>query len=155
MDTSDIIAIIAAVISLGSVIFAFITSHRATALQTGMVELTLRQAVENAKSNINKTALEINALRAKETLTEKEKAAELIYQSIFDSTIESKLNIYDSACAKYIDGKIDKDRFKKDYHIEIRNLVNDEDLKKQYFDPTTSSYKPILKVYKEWNDLEK
>ncbi len=40
------------------------------------------------------------------------------------------------------------------YKDEIRNLVHDEEFKK-YFDGVTSTYKAILKVYREWEDLEK
>ena len=38
------------------------------------------------------------------------------HQKALNSGIESLLNQYDDACAKYIDGKIDKHRFKKTYN---------------------------------------
>ena len=66
---------------------------------------------------------------------------------------ERNLNAYEEACAKYLDNKVDKERFRKNYHIEIRQLVEDTN-NKDKFDATTSPYKAILKVYKEWNDLE-
>ena len=55
---------------------------------------------------------------------------------------------------KYLDEKIDKVRFKKSYHTEIRQLVESEKLQ-SYFNPVTSKFKGILKVYDEWNNLEK
>lgn len=67
---------------------------------------------------------------------------------------EGLLNAYENGCFKYIDNKIDKERFKKIYLIEIRNIVEDKSFKDK-FDSNTSRYKAILKVYKEWNDLGK
>ena len=54
---------------------------------------------------------------------------------------------------KYIDGKIDKERFKKTYIVELRNIVGSDSLK-QYIDSTSSPYNAIKKVYNEWNNFE-
>jgi len=62
--------------------------------------------------------------------------------------------MYEDGCAKYLDEKIDKDRFKKTYQVEIRNLLEANDLK-AYFDPHSSRYKAIIKVYSAWENLEK
>ena len=87
------------------------------------------------------------------TISDEEKETLKIYDKNLDSSIESMLNTYDDACAKYLDKKIDKIRFKKTFHVEIRNLIENTDLKK-YFDPVNSRYKPILKVYNEWENHE-
>ena len=52
---------------------------------------------------------------------------------------------------KYLDGKVDKVRFKKTYNREIRQLVeeNQEDYKE-----VKNIYEATLKVYKEWNNKE-
>lgn len=89
----------------------------------------------------------------KKVRTEDEEALYDFHKKALDSGIESMLNQYDDACAKYIDGKIDKNRFKKTYNKEIRNIVENKEFT-DYFNPTTSNYKPILIVYKEWFDLE-
>jgi len=73
---------------------------------------------------------------------------------ILGSAEQSLVNAYDHACSKYIDGKVDKARFKKNYQIEIRQLVQNEDLKHR-FDPITSSHRPILNVYEEWENPER
>ena len=77
-----------------------------------------------------------------------------IVRQAFESARELNLNAYEEACAKYLDGKVDKKRFKKNYHVEIRNLV-ENDNNKDKFDGVTSKYKCILEVYEEWNNLEK
>lgn len=74
---------------------------------------------------------------------------------LFYSALEDLLNHYERACMLYIDGKIDKERFKKEYSTEIRNLVEKGEYKERYFPPHTSKYKAILKVYDSWENLEK
>jgi hypothetical protein len=76
-----------------------------------------------------------------------------IYERMFNEAVESNLNAYESACSKYIDGKTDKERFIKLYKVEIRQLVEEPELK-QYFDALTTRYKAITTVYNEWENLE-
>lgn len=66
--------------------------------------------------------------------------------------IEQYLNAYEDACAKYLDSKVDKKRFRKLYMSEIKNLVEDRNLN-QYFQ-FGSKYGAIKKVYSKWYDLE-
>ena len=77
-----------------------------------------------------------------------------VFKGLIQNAKEGLLNAYENGCSKYIDNKIDKERFKKIYLVEIRNIVEDKSFKDK-FDSNTSRYKAILKVYKEWNDLEK
>lgn len=76
------------------------------------------------------------------------------YSNRFSAAQEDLRNAYEEACSRYLDGKADKVRFKRMYMVEIRNLVEDE-TQKEYFDAVKSRYKCILKVYEEWNNLEK
>ncbi len=71
----------------------------------------------------------------------------------FDAVKEDFANVYDEACMKYLDGKIDKDRFKKSYNVEIRRMVEDPAFKKLYDDISTK-FQATVKVYKEWNHSE-
>ena len=77
-------------------------------------------------------------------------------QTLIASTkaaLEDVLNAYDEACAKYIDKKVDTERFKKLYVTEIRNLVEDNNTKSYYVMPQ-SKFQATVKVYREWNNLE-
>ena len=126
-------------------------------IQHASVELEIRNSIENSKNQIQNLSLTYAPLRAKKekgTLSDDEEIIFELHSKALDSMIESMLNQYDDACAKYIDNKIDKSRFKKTYYKEISNIVENKDFK-NYFDPTTSNYKPILLIYKEWFDLEK
>ena len=77
-----------------------------------------------------------------------------VYQKMFDTAQEDLRNAYEEACSRYLDEKVDKERFKRMYYSEIQNLVENKD-QIEYFDTVKSRYKCILKVYKEWFDLEK
>lgn len=164
LDTSDIIASASLLVSLGAIYFAKTSSDAANKtskdnldLQYGMVELEMRQAIENAKSKVNDISIIMAPLVAKEDgeqdMTPEDSKTLLIYQKNFNAAVQTLMNTYDDACSKYVDGKVDKVRFKKNYRFEIRNLLENKDLK-EYFDPLTSRYKPILNVYAEWENME-
>ena len=93
-------------------------------------------------------------LISKKQHDESEKNMLASYSKHFDLAIENNLNAYEEACAKYLDNKVDKVRFKKTYISEIRQVVENVELKK-YFDAVSSKYKAILKVYYEWENHEK
>ena len=77
-----------------------------------------------------------------------------VYQKMFDAAQEDLRNAYEEACSRYLDEKVDKERFKRMYYSEIQNLVENKE-QIEHFDTVKSRYKCILKVYKEWFDLEK
>lgn len=76
------------------------------------------------------------------------------YQRIYKSTEEVYRNAYEDACAKYIDGKIDKERFRRFYLLEIRRLVEEEPHREAYATNQTA-YDCTLKVYNEWHHPER
>ncbi len=163
INTSNAIAFLSLIISLGSAIFAKSSSKKANqiaeqnlSLQQGMVELEISQSIENAKSKINEISMVMVPLVSKEnlkTITSEDSETLTLYRKNFDAATQTLINYYDSACSKYSDGKVDRVRFKKTYKNEIRKLVENKDLQ-EYFNSLTSSYKPILNVYSEWEHLE-
>lgn len=163
IGTSDVIASFSLIISIGSVFFAKSSSQKANqiaqenlSLQHGMVELEISQSIENAKSKINEISIIMVPFILKErhkNISDEDAETLELYRKNFNAATQTLINFYDSACSKYTDKKVDKVRFKKNYKTEIRKLVENEDLK-EYFNPLTSSYKPILNVYSEWEHLE-
>jgi len=163
VSSSDIIASLSFVVSIGAVFFAKSSSAKANLIaqenlniQHGMVELEISQSIENAKSKLNEISIIMVPFVSKENLQSisKEDSATLeLYRKNLNAATQTLLNYYDAACSKYIDGKVDKVRFKKSYKGEIRKLVENKNLE-EYFNPLTSSYKPILNVYTEWENLE-
>ena len=102
------------------------------------VEISIRNMISDAKEKFYRFSNDFESHK------------DLVIMGIF----EDYLNAYDEACAKYIDNKIDKQRFKKMYFEEIKNLVEDKNGKEK-IDTDTTRFRAIRKVYKEWNDLEK
>ena len=145
-----IVASLSALFALGSVVFSYRASRKASAIaeeQTmisqGQIELQIHQMISQTKRDLLDIVLKLQGDQSSD-----------IVQQAFETARELNLNAYDEACSKYLDGKVDKDRFKKNYHVEIRQLVEDEN-NREKFDAVTSRYKCILKVYNEWNDLER
>lgn len=144
-------------ISIFISVISFIVAYRAHTLSSSAGEISLRSLVENGRNEVNALTAKMAhllALKENNSLTEVQAEELNIYTGLFKSAVESWLNTYEEACAKYIDNKIDKKRFKKQYHTEIRNLVEEEEFEK-FFNPTKSKFQAILKVHKEWNNLEK
>lgn len=143
-------------------IIAILYTHKYNKLVMGSLEIQLNQSISESKINVQNILLEMVELSAKiDYLKEEKKEIDALtkfqmkeYGNILKMAMENQLNSYEVACAKYLDNKIDKDRFKKIYHLEIRKIVESKSHKDK-FDATTSSYKAILKVYDEWNNLEK
>lgn len=138
-----IIGLVISLISLVKSIKANKISQEANKVSQGEIELNIYQMINQTKKDVRDITL---------TIANKCDDKDILSQA-FNSAIESNLNAYEEACAKYLDNKVDKECFKRNYSVEIRQLVENTKYKK-YFDATTSPYKCILKVYNEWNDLE-
>ena len=104
----------------------------------GSLETQIRSSIAEATNNVALIGVEIAKDAGNEILQSAYWAAEEVYR-----------NAYEDACGKYIDGKIDKERFKKFYQIEIRRLVEEEPNSK-YYANNQSPYSSTLSVYKEW-----
>lgn len=133
---------------------AKVKSEEANKSAEASVEISVLGAITSTKEKIMDCSESMEELLAKKNLTADEKRLLDLKQKRFNVAIENNLNAYEEACAKYLDNKIDKVRFQKNYVTEIRNLVENKNYEK-YFDAVKSRYKAILKVYQEWNNYEK
>ncbi len=168
-----LIAGIAALISLVALLFTIHYSRQAkkdaseankqaevaNSIAVGQAENELRRDITNARNQYEarcERAEDITQGKLPNELSDSEKKKlKPILQRMY-SSLEDYLNTYENACSKYVDKKIDVNRFKKSYVSEIRNLFEPPDNAfKKYLHPEgTSRYKALWKVYKEWNDLE-
>ncbi len=161
---STAISLASFILSIIAFVFSSMAKKRANLLagknldlQFGMIELEVRKSVENASANISSLAVQMAPLVSREktrTITEEDSHTLAGLRKILDAYIQSMLNSYESACGKYLDGKIDKLRFRKEYKDELRNLFKNEHFKK-HLAPPDSKYYAIIKVYNEWENLEK
>lgn len=150
--TDTIISIISMIVALGAFIFSIYTFTKNKTLtqrtnelyeiqtKTGQaqLEIQLRELINVASREIAHYGLEL----------EKNPTSNILIKS-FETAEEQFRNAYEEACSKYLDGKLDKERFEKMYFIEIQNLVTNEDQKKHY-DATQSHYRCTLAVYNQW-----
>lgn len=143
--TAIVIAAIGLIISIISIMMSF-SAHK---ISQGQIELEIHQLINQAQKDV----LDISIMMV-EKLPDNSKDAKIMIKKALNAAYERNLNAYEEACAKYLDNKVDKDRFKKNYHLDIRNLVQNEQFQDK-FNPLISPYKAILKVYNDWNNLEK
>jgi hypothetical protein len=166
----DILALIISFFSLLVAILSALSAHKSatkstllanenTGLAHATLDLNMRRAINDAQSAvselINRIQLRLINRDKNSTLSPEEEKQIKHDELALKTACQSLLNVYDGLCAQYLDGKIDMVRFKKSFSVEIRNLV-ERDTFQEYFNPaTTSPYKPILRVYEEWFNLER
>lgn len=149
MGTLDIIELIVSILALigavvNIVLYAILTSKYNNMVKTqtltaqGALETQIRSAISDATKHMTDMALKLKAEPENE-----------LAQNVYFSSEEQLRNAYEDACAKYLDGKIDKDRFKKMYQFEIQRMVQDE-TQKEFYDTVTTPYASTIAVYKEW-----
>ena len=148
-----IISTISLLVSILAMLYANKADTSANKIANGEIELDIFSIIKETETRVMDLTIELSKFDIENLTPQQEKQYDTITRA-FDQAIESNLNAYEEACAKYLDGKVDLDRFSRMYHSPIRNLVESEDLE-EYFKPITSSYKCILKVYEKWHNLEK
>lgn len=163
-----IIPCIAVILSIASIII----SKRSELLSRGEIEFNIATLIRDAQYRVSDIGLVVakhksevmKSIINREQLTQEELEEKLeeilekdmeytVLETSFNQSIEIMLNAYEESCAKYLDKKVDQERFKRSYHRAIREIVEDEDLKEE-FNSHVTPYKCILKVYNQWYNLE-
>jgi len=117
-------------------------------LAQGITEIELRNSITQARQRVETFAVDLKKFKLEHP---KEKLS--VYKKLFKSIIEDFLNRYDRGCMLYLDNKLDKSRFKKEYYKEIKNLVESGKYKNKYFNKK-ERFSSIIIVYKEWGGAE-
>ena len=146
MSLYEIVAVVISVISIIMSIISLIKAWKADKIAQGQIEISIHQLINQTKKDV----MDISVIVSEKLSANKEEIEEALKQAL-KTAQEQNLNAYEEACAKYLDGKVDKERFKKNYSVEIRQLV--EKYSEKY--GATTPYKATIKVYNEWNNLEK
>lgn len=138
-------------------------AQEALDVQHGSLEMQIRTSITAARSEISKLAPLIGPLQAKRDSSLQPNSSDeftLIemktletYHKTFETAIEDLLNTYNEACQKYMDGKVDKIRFRKNYFHEIRNVVTNAEFEDR-FNPITSMFQATIAVYNEWHNVQ-
>lgn len=152
-----LIAIIVSIIAICQSSKANTKSNEATntanKISAGQIELNISMLIKETENRVIDLAIAMSKY-FKDNLSDSEKKELEFLQNAYNQAVESNLNAYEEACAKYLDSKTDKERFKRMYYVPIRRLLENKELK-EYFPAHNSSYKCILKVYDEWFNLER
>lgn len=119
-------------------------AEKAIRLAQGVTEIEIRNSISNARSRLDDFRIQLVNFkldRPDENLSPHEK--------VFYSILEDYFNHYDRACRLYLENKIDRKSFKREYQKEIKNLIENENYKR-YFDPKQHRFEAIVKVHKKW-----
>ena len=120
-------------------------AEQAIKLSQGVTEIELRNSISSARSRLDNFGILLQNFKI-----EKPKEDLSSHEKIFYSILEDYFNHYDKACRLYLEDKIDRQSFKKEYKTEIKNIVENNNYKR-YFNPKKVRFKGIVKVYKKWN----
>lgn len=145
-----IAAVVSAAIAVISALVSIYFAHRSQAAQSGGLELEIRASIRDTRARVRELSMaNIKTLTAN---ADNPDGGDPHYKAIklaFDEAVEDNLNAYDEACAKYLDGKVDKTRFKKNYENEIRELFDAAPLQK-FLGGKNSRFYNLDRVYKLW-----
>lgn len=141
--------IISLILSLFAILISIITWIKTSLSSSANLELYMNERITNTKEKVSDISIQLS-----DYISDKKSPKYITLQKAFTNSLENNFNAYEEACAKYLDRKVDKTRFKKNYKNEIKRLVENEETK-QYFNGVSSNYRAIIKVYKMWEDLEK
>lgn len=104
----------------------------------GAIEIQVRNSISDANKQILYYATEVGINPSSKVTQQAYFTAEEMYR-----------NAYEDACAKYLDRKIDVERFEKMYKQEIYKLVNDPQ-QKDFYATNQTAYASTVAVYKHW-----
>ena len=135
-------------------------AEKANTLAAGDAETAMMESIRSAWEQVDRIRGELDQIlhgRSKSKLSAEETRRIAGMENGLRFAIERVCDSYEAACGRYLDGKCDKERFRKLFFDSIRQLVqNDTETFKQVLKPgPASKYGAILKVYTEWHHLEK
>ena len=111
MTSYELISIIIASVSAIIAVLSVLSARKANTLSSSGIETSLRSLIENGRNIVNTISITMAPLLAQKdekSFSEIQRKELDIYKGLFKSAVESWLNTYEEACAKYIDNKIDK-----------------------------------------------
>jgi hypothetical protein len=166
MEPKDYIVLAAGIVSLGALavaILALIRTSRHNEVirryaSAGPETSVLAQINQSRLrvAEVNQKLLDITRGRTPSNLNADEKRHIGGLETIYHEAVEVLLNTYELACGMYRDGKLDRERFRRQYFEEIKKLYDggSQAYKDRLHSPSTP-YRAIQAVYEEWFNLER
>lgn len=120
-------------------------AEKALKLAQGTIEIELRNSISNARRRVDEFGLDLQNFKL-----DRPDAELIAHEKIFWSILEDYLNQYDRACMLYLDKKIDKKAFRREYQTELKNIITNENYKERYFNKAKPRFESVIKVYNKW-----
>ncbi|MCA6928670.1 MULTISPECIES: hypothetical protein [Pectobacteriaceae] len=129
------------------------TAEQAFKNSQGDSEILIHNSISEALKMQDECSIRL--IEAKEKYNFAENQTTEAYQKLLDSAIQGLLNAYDIACQRYLDQKLDQERFRKTYSKRINELFDSQKPYKVFIqDESSTKYHALHKVNKEFNNLE-
>ncbi|MBC7776324.1 MAG: hypothetical protein H7246_12890, partial [Phycisphaerae bacterium] len=121
-------------------------ASQAERVSQGQLKITLRDRINHARNQVEETKHQLDEY--KESYPNKPLDRK---NHLLNSKLENFFNAYETACIMYFKENLNKRDFREEYREEIRDLVEAETFRR-FFEPTTSRYQSMIRVYKEWEE---
>ncbi len=165
MELKEWIAVGAYVMACASLIVAIVALRRTTGHNTAMRQfasaapdigvLTQINQARMIVANILPKFTELTNRKPNAKLTEREQRQNQDVELAYLQAVEILLNTYDFACRLYLDGSLERGRFRRQYEADVRKLVEEgTDDDKARLAGISSPYKALRAVYEEWFNKE-
>lgn len=158
--TSAVVASISAATTFWFSVLASKSAALAGKVAMGQSEISIRDSITATRTRVEDIAQDLEeflAGRRPNQLNAAESRQLESFKKRNMSATENFLNAYENGCGLYIDGKVDRDRFKKSYRREIQNIceAKAENPIHSFMNPADiSNFRAIWKVYREWFQAE-
>jgi len=149
MTTNEILTLILSIVALTASVYSYLKSN---AIANANLELSIYNTIRASKVSLYEITKQLMIQEPDEKI--KYEYAKVLHDSLTEDLVTS----YEEACSKYLDNKVDKKRFEKNFKNDILRLVDSDEINKviDFKKPSTRrEYGAILKAYGQWFDKEK
>jgi hypothetical protein len=116
------------------------------------LEITVDERLQ-ASDEVLRFANEIALLLNKQHRSNADEARLSDLERLLPAHIEKQLNRWEQSCVLYLQGRLNRDRFKQLYRASLRATV-EASFNQKYLVPPTTPYRNIIRVYDEWEHGE-
>jgi hypothetical protein len=146
-------------VSIVALVFSAVANYSARRVQQASVEYTGRAMLIQARKVVGELFVQLVKFPEESTATPAEKAQRQAIAVALEQATEDQVNVYEEMCSKYLDKKVDQERFRKMYQREIRTLI-ERSTKNQMLQRIlgtygSSPYDCIWKCFREWEGKDK
>ena len=135
------------IIATIALIFSALSLYHCKKSNSAIIEDSINTKIDNKDNQIRQRREKIKMLRLLPNVQEREEQI-AIQIEFLECELQSLCNIFNVACGFYLDGKIDKKRFKREYLQEITELVEADYNQEILTDKT--AYSSLWTVYNKF-----